>query len=67
MNQQGQAQLYADVIAWGRTHGLAGIRYWAPDYEGWYAMSMFEFDDHMGTAKSILTEHSAILRDSAPE
>lgn len=67
MNQQGQAQLYADVIAWGRIHGLAGIRYWAPDYEGWYAMSMFEFDDHMGTAKSILTEHSAILRDSAPE
>ena len=55
-DQQGQADLYRDVIAWGKTHGLAGIRYWAPDFEGWYAMSMFEFSEKVGTAKKILTQ-----------
>lgn len=55
MDEAGQAALYADVIAWGKTHGLAGIRYWAPDFEGWYAMSMFTFADKVGTAKEILT------------
>ena len=60
-DQDGQAALYADVIAWGRTHGLAGIRYWAPDYEGWYAMSMFEFTDGTGTAKKILTDHAGLV------
>ncbi len=56
-DQQGQAEIYRDAIAWGKTHGMAGIRYWAPDYEGWYAMSMFEFSDKIGTAKAILTDH----------
>lgn len=59
MDQAGQAALYADVISWGKTHGLAGIRYWAPDFEGWYAMSMFEFENKTGTAKEILTEMQA--------
>ena len=61
MDQEGQAMLYADVINWGKTHGLAGIRYWAPDFEGWYAMSMFSFDNKVGTAKAILQQHSALL------
>ncbi|MBO4480928.1 MAG: glycosyl hydrolase 53 family protein [Bacteroidales bacterium] len=60
-NQQGQANLYSDVIAWGKSHGLAGIRYWAPDYEGWYAMSMFEFANKKGTAKVILKSHKDLL------
>ena len=61
-NQQGQEKIYADVIAWGKTHGMAGIRYWAPDYEGeWYPMSMFEFKDKVGVAKSILINHKKIV------
>ena len=59
-DQQGQASLYADVIAWGKTHHMAGIRYWAPDFKGWYSMAMFEFDGNKGTAKTILKEHKAI-------
>jgi hypothetical protein len=62
-NQQGQADIYADVIAWGKEHGLIGIRYWAPDYEGeWYPMSMFEFEDKVGTAKLVLTNHKEIVQ-----
>ena len=60
-NQQGQADVYADVIDWGKKNGIAGIRYWAPDYEGWYAMSMFEFDNKVGTAKTILKNHKELI------
>ena len=63
-NEKGQADIYADVISWGRKYGLAGIRYWAPDYEGWYAMSMFNFDDNkQGTAKSILVNHKELVEE----
>ena len=52
------------MIDWGKDHGLAGIRYWAPDYEGeWYSMSMFEFSDKVGTAKTILKNHKEIVED----
>lgn len=62
-DQQGQADIYRDVIAWGKTHGLIGIRYWAPDYEGeWYPMSMFEFKNKVGTAKQILVNHKEIVQ-----
>ena len=60
-DQQGQANIYKDVLTWGKTHGMAGIRYWAPDYEGWYAMSMFEFSNKKGTAKTILKSHKEIV------
>ena len=60
-DQQGQANLYSDVIAWGKENGMAGIRYWAPDYEGWYAMAMFEFSNKVGTAKTILQNHKELL------
>ena len=60
-DQQGQANIYRDVIAWGKTHGMAGIRYWAPDYEGWYSMSMYEFSNKKGTAKTILKNHKEIV------
>ena len=62
-DQQGQADIYHDVISWGREHGLIGIRYWAPDYEGeWYPMSMFEFENKVGTAKNILLNHNEIVQ-----
>ena len=64
MNQQGQADVYKDVIAWGRKHGLCGIRYWAPDYEGWYAMALFEFSNKVGTAKTLLSTHNEILEST---
>jgi arabinogalactan endo-1,4-beta-galactosidase len=63
-DEHGQASLYADVIAWGRKHGMAGIRYWAPDFEGWYTMSMFTFRDKTGTAKEILKQHKEIADGS---
>lgn len=61
-DQQGQADIYRDVIAWGKENGMAGIRYWAPDYKGWYAMSMFEFNGKVGTAKTILKNHKEIVK-----
>ena len=61
-DQQGQADIYADVISWGKMHGLAGIRYWAPDFEGWYTMSMFDFSDKVGMAKTILLNHKDIAQ-----
>ena len=63
-DQQGQADIYRDVIAWGKTHGMIGIRYWAPDYQGeWYPMSMFEFDNNkVGKAKQILLNHKQIVQ-----
>lgn len=60
-DQQGQADIYEDVIEWGKENGMAGIRYWAPDYEGWYTMSMFEFSNKVGTAKTILKNHKEIV------
>ena len=60
-NQQGQADIYSDVVKWGKTHGMAGIRYWAPDFEGWYSMAMFEFSNKKGTAKNILLNHKEII------
>ncbi len=62
-DQKGQADIYTDVIAWGKDHGLIGIRYWAPDYEGeWYPMSMFEFENKVGTAKAILLKHKEVVK-----
>jgi hypothetical protein len=61
-DQQGQATIYSDVVRWGMVNGMAGIRYWAPDYEGWYAMSMFEFSNKVGTAKTILLNHKEIVK-----
>ena len=60
-DQQGQASIYSDVVRWGMVNGMAGIRYWAPDYEGWYTMSMFEFSNKVGTAKTILLNHKEIV------
>lgn len=60
-DQQGQASIYSDVVKWGKANGMVGIRYWAPDYEGWFAMSMFEFSNKVGTAKLILNNHNNLI------
>ena len=54
--EKGQATLYHDLVTWGKSHGLAGIRYWAPDYRGWGTMSMFDYGKYGATAKKILTD-----------
>lgn len=60
-SEQGQADIYSDVVSWGKEYGLIGVRYWAPDYEGWYSMSMFNFEDKKGTAKAILVNHKELI------
>lgn len=61
-DQEGQEAIYRDIVSWGKRNGLCGIRYWAPDYKGWYAMSMFEFSGKSGNAKSILLNHKNIVK-----
>jgi arabinogalactan endo-1,4-beta-galactosidase len=53
---KGQADMYQDVVAWGKTHGLIGIRYWAPDYSEWGSMSMFDYEESGAKAKEILLQ-----------
>ncbi|MET3941811.1 arabinogalactan endo-1,4-beta-galactosidase [Paenibacillus sp. PvP094] len=55
-NEEGQAAIYHDVIEWGKTHGLIGIRYWAPDFSEWGSMSMFDYLDNGAKAKKILMD-----------
>ncbi|MBR5761840.1 MAG: glycosyl hydrolase 53 family protein [Lachnospiraceae bacterium] len=52
--ETGQADIYNDVIDWGKTHGVIGIRYWAADYEDWGTMGMFSFKDKHGVPKESL-------------
>ena len=60
-SQSGQADLYGDLVSWGKKNGIAGVRYWAPDYEKWYGMAMFEFESKVGTAKTILLNHKELI------
>lgn len=54
-SEEGQAAIYKDVVEWGKTHGVIGIRYWAADYEDWGTMPMFNFDENKhGTPKASL-------------
>ncbi|WP_313072278.1 glycosyl hydrolase 53 family protein [Lacrimispora sp.] len=52
--QEGQAAMYQDTIAWGKSHGVVGIRYWAPDFKDWGSMSLFEYRDGGAGAKKAL-------------
>ena len=54
--EEGQASMYRDVVNWGKSHGVIGIRYWAPDYEDWGTMGLFKFKDKHGTPKKALLE-----------
>ena len=49
--EEGQAAIYQDVTAWGQTHGVTGIRYWAADYEDWGTMPLFKFENMHGVPK----------------
>jgi len=54
--EDGQASIYKDVVDWGKTHGVNGIRYWAADYEDWGSMGLFKFDKKHGTPKKGLLQ-----------
>ena len=49
--EEGQAAIYQDVVEWGKTHGVIGVRYWAADYEDWGTMGLFKFDNKHGIPK----------------
>lgn len=52
--EEGQADIYRDVVSWGSSHGVIGIRYWAADYEDWGTMGMFSFKNKHGVPKESL-------------
>lgn len=52
--QDGQAAMYQDTITWGKSHGVVGIRYWAPDFKDWGSMSLFEYRDGGAVSKKAL-------------
>jgi len=54
--EEGQANIYKDVVEWGKTHGVNGIRYWAADYENWGTMSLFKFNNKHGIPKKGLLQ-----------
>ena len=53
-SEEGQANIYKDVLKWGKSHGVIGIRYWAPDYEDWGTMDLFKFENKHGKPKKAL-------------
>ncbi len=55
--EEGQAAMYRDVVEWGKTHGVIGIRYWAADYEDWGTMGLFSFDNKHGVPKAGLLQN----------
>jgi hypothetical protein len=59
ISEDGQDALLRDVVEWGKSKGLVGIRYWVPDFSHstWASMSMFNYDNatNTATAKTILT------------
>ena len=50
--EEGQANMFRDVIDWGKTHGVIGVRYWAADYEDWGTMGLFRFENKHGIPKT---------------
>ena len=54
--EEGQAAIYYDVVEWGKTHGVIGVRYCAADYEDWGTMGLFNFEDKHGTPKAALIQ-----------
>ena len=55
-SEEGQANIYKDVIDWGKKHGVVGIRYWAADYEDWGSMGLFKFENKHGKPKKALLD-----------
>ena len=55
-SEEGQAKIYKDVVKWGKSHGVNGIRYWAADYENWGSMGLFKFENKHGKPKKALLD-----------
>jgi arabinogalactan endo-1,4-beta-galactosidase len=53
LTPKGQAGLLRDLVSWGVTAGLSGIRPWGPDLvvPGWEPMSLFHFDGKTAFAR----------------
>jgi arabinogalactan endo-1,4-beta-galactosidase len=56
----GQAAILRAIVDWGRTHGVSGIRPWAPDLAapGWSPMSFFTNRGKSAVAGPALTQRS---------
>lgn len=54
--EEGQENIYKYVLNWGKSHGVIGIRYWAPDYEDWGSMGLFKFNNKIGIPKKALLD-----------
>ena len=57
LTPEGQAALVRDLAAWGRAHGLSGMRPWAPDLvgPGWAPMAWFTNGAKGALANPVLT------------
>ena len=55
-SEEGQNSIYKDVVKWGKSNGVIGIRYWAADYENWGSMGLFKFDKKHGIPKKALLD-----------
>ena len=62
--EEGQANMYRDVVDWGKTHGVIGVRYWAADYEDWGTMGLFKFENKHGVPKVGLTMDTGYYTDN---
>jgi arabinogalactan endo-1,4-beta-galactosidase len=62
LTPDGQAALVRDLVAWGRGHGLSGIRPWAADLvlPGWAPMSLFTPRAGVATPNPALTQLSFV-------
>ena len=58
--EEGQADIYRDVVSWGLSHGVIGIRYWAADYEDWGTMGLFSFENKHGIPKESMNRQLEI-------
>ncbi len=63
--ERGQANLLRDLTAWGRTAGVSGIRYWAPEtiVPAWEPFALFSHSGTVATARPAL---DAIARGLEP-
>lgn len=70
LDEGGQDLMLADLTRWGATHGLSGIRPWAPDFATglWAPMALFRPDGDTLHARTALGAMARALSDvSDPE
>lgn len=66
--EEDQYNMARFIVSWGAKHGVAGIRFWAPDAYGtadWGPMGFFDYDEKTGTAvpRKIIRESISTLLD----